>query len=145
MIVQKIIDSIADILDTSFPDTDIHTEDVKQGLNTPCFFVFQINVSDIRHVGCRRNARYSMCVQYIPDSEEQKAECVEVEEKLYKLLEYIKIDGLTVGGIDIHSETTDEVLSFFVTYRMLTMEKPKEETENMKELQGDVNVKEENS
>ncbi len=144
MIVQKIIDSIAEILDANFPDMDIHTEEVKQGLTTPCFFVFPITVSDIRHIGRRWNAKYSMCVQYIPDSDEPKAECVEVEEKLYKMLEYVTIDGCIVGGIDIHSETTDEVLSFFVTYRMLTMEEPTEEIKKMTDLKGDVHVKEKN-
>ena len=145
MIVQKIIDGIAERLNSNFSDTDIYTEEVQQGLITPCFFILPISVSDIRHIGRRWNAKYSMCVQYIPDSDEPKAECADVEEKLYKLLEYIKIEGLTVGGIDIHSETTDEVLSFFVTYRMQTIEKPKDETENMKKLQGDVNVKKENN
>lgn len=144
MIVQKIIDGIAEILDANFPDSDIQTEEVKQGLDTPCFFVFPINVSDIRHVGRRWNARYSMCVQYIPDSDEPKAECAEVEEKLYKLLEYITVNGCLVGGVDIHSETTDEVLSFFATYRMLTIEEPTEEIIKMTDLKGDVHVKEEN-
>lgn len=145
MIVQKIIDSIAELLDSGFPDKEINTEEVKQGLTTPCFFVFPLNVSDIRHVGKRWNAMYLMCVQYIPDSHEPKAECAEVEEKLYKMLEYITVDGCTVGGFDIHSETTDEVLSFFVTYRMLTMEKPTEETEVMTDLKGDFYVKEDNN
>lgn len=144
MIVQKIIDSIAEILDANFSDKEINTEEVKQGLVTPCFFIFPINVSDIRHIGRRWNAKYAMCVQYIPDSDEPKAECAEIEEKLYKLLEYITVDGCTVGGIDIHSETTDQVLSFFVTYRMLTMEKPTEEIKKMTDLKGDVYVKEEN-
>ena len=144
MIVQKIIDGIAEILDSGFPDKEINTEEVKQGLETPCFFVFPLNVSDIRHIGRRWNAKYSMCVQYIPDSVEPKAECTEVEEKLYKLLEYVTVDGSLVGGIDIHSETTDEALSFFVTYRMLTMEKPVSEAEKMTELKGDIYVKEEN-
>lgn len=142
MIVQKIIDDIAEILNSNFSDTDIYTEEVQQGLITPCFFIFPISVSDIRHVGRRWNAKYSMCVQYIPDSDEPKAKCVDVEEKLYKLLEYITVDSCTVGGIDLHSETTEEVLSFFATYRMLTLEKPTDENENMTDLKGDVYVKE---
>lgn len=144
MIVQKIIDDIAEILNSNFSDTEIYTEEVQQGLATPCFFVFPINVSDLRHIGRRWQAKYSMCVQYIPDSEEPKAECVEVEEKLYKLLEYITVDGCMVGGIDINSETTDEVLSFFVTYRMLTLERPADEIEKMEDLKGDFHVKENN-
>lgn len=142
MIVQKIIDSIAEILDANFPDKEINTEEVKQGLETPCFFVFPLSISDIRHIGRRWQAKYSMCIQYIPDSHEPRAECVKVEEKLYKLLEYITVDGKMVGGIDIHSETTDEVLSFFVTYRMLTLERPSEDIEMMTGLKEDVHVEE---
>lgn len=144
MTVKKIIDSIAEILDSNFSDKEIYTEEVQQGLTSSCFFVFPINVSDLRHIGRRWQAKYSMCVQYIPDSEEPKAECAEVEEKLYKLLEYVTVDGCLVGGIDINSETTDEVLSFFVTYRMFTLENPSEEIEKMTELKGDSYVKENN-
>lgn len=142
MIIQKIIDSIAEILDANFPDKEINTEEVKQGLETPCFFIFPINVSDIRHIGRRWNAKYAMCVQYIPNSDEPKTECAEIEEKLYKLLEYITVDGCTVSGVDIHSETTEEVLSFFATYRMLTLEKPSTESEMMTDLKENVNVEE---
>lgn len=140
MTVKKIVDGIAEILHTHYPNNDIYTEDVEQGLTTPCFFVFPISVSDLRHIGKRRLASYSMCVQYIPDSDEPKAECAEVEEKLYKLLEYITVDSCTVGGIDLHSEQTDEVLSFFVTYRMFTLEE--DDTKIMTELtEGEINVR----
>lgn len=122
MTVKKIVDGIAEILHTHYPNNDIYTEDVEQGLTTPCFFVFPISVSDLRHIGKRRLASYSMCVQYIPDSDEPKAECSEVEEKLYKLLEYITVDGVPVGCSEPHSETNDDVLSFFADYGIFTLE-----------------------
>lgn len=144
MTVQKIIDSIAEITDKNFPNTEINTEEVKQGLETPCFFVFPLSVSDIRHIGRRWQAKYSMCIQYIPDSEEPRAECAEIEEKLYKQLEFVTVDGRTVAGSDIHSETTDQVLSFFVTYGMLTLERPSEDIEMMIGLKENVYVEENN-
>lgn len=70
------------------------------------------------------------------------AECAEIEELLYKLLEYITLDGKTVAGIDTHSETTDEVLSFFVSYRMLTLEEPENAEEIMTHARGDFYVRE---
>lgn len=122
MIVAKIIDSIAEILSEHFPNAEIYTEEVKQGLNEPCFFILPIDVSDIRHIGRRRMAEYTVCVQYLPSSDEPKAETALTEELLYKILEYVTVDGAKVPGWDIHSETTDEVLSFFATYKMLTLE-----------------------
>lgn len=133
MIVQKIIDSIAETLSGHFPDTEIYTEEAKQGLNEPCFFILPVDVSDIRHRGNRWLAEYTVCVQYIPSDNEPKARCAEVEEILYKALEYVRIDGAAVGGMDIHSETTDEVLSFFVSYRMLTLETSEENADSMGE------------
>lgn len=142
MIVRKITDAIAEKLSAEFPETVLYTEEVKQGLETPCFFILPISVSDVRHTGHRWLAVYSMCTQYVPGSDEPKAECADIEESLYKLLEYITVDGKTVAGIDIHSETTDEVLSFFVSYRMLTLEEPEDALEIMTQAKGDLNVKE---
>lgn len=124
MICEELINSIAEKLSEEFAGKDIYTYEVKQGISVPCFFILPISVSDIRHVGRRRLAEYLMCVQYIPASEETYAECAGVEEKMYKLLEFADVGGARVAGTGFRSETTDEAMSLFVSYRMLTLETP---------------------
>lgn len=129
--VSKVIDSIAEILSECFPDTEIYTENAEQGLHEPCFFVYPVNISLVRHIGRRWLEEYFMCVQYIPLVGDEKAECAKTEEMLYRILEYITVDGAKIAAVSPHSENTDEVLSFFVSYRVLTLESPEEITDTM--------------
>lgn len=127
----KIIDSIAEILSDHFPDAEIYTENVEQGLHEPCFFVYPVNSSLLRHVGRRWMEEYFMCIQYLPSVGDEKALCAKTEETLYRILEYITVDGAKIAAVSPHSETNDEVLSFFVSYRVLTLEVPEEMPEAM--------------
>lgn len=141
MTVQKIIDSICLVLSEHFPDTEIYTEKVEQGLSEPCFFVLPIMVSDTRQVGRRWHARYTVGVQFLPSSDRPKATCAETEELLYKLLEFITVDGKTVRGENFNSQTIDEVLSFFADYIMFTLEIPANPDEPMAEYTQNYQVK----
>lgn len=129
--VSKIIDSIAEIISEHFSDAEIYTENIEQGLSEPCFFIYPVNSSLIRHVGRRWIEEYFMCVQYIPLVGDEKAECAKTEEMLYRILEYITVDGAKIAAVSPHSANTDEVLSFFVSYRILTLESPEEIPDTM--------------
>ncbi|MBQ6164830.1 MAG: hypothetical protein IJK23_10195 [Clostridia bacterium] len=119
---QKIIDAIVAILTEEYPDCPVYTERVEQGLKTPCFFAYQIGATIRRQIGKRISEKYSFAVQYLPASEEPRAECAEVEETLYCLLEDVTADGDVLHSDDITSETTDEVLTVYPSYSFFTRE-----------------------
>lgn len=118
--IEKIIDSVIAILRAEYPDYPVYTERVEQGLETPCFFVYSLMMSLRRYVGQRVNEQYSLVVQYLPGSDEPRAECATVEENLYLLLEDVPIDGAPIHSEEIRSETTDEVLTLYPVYAFHT-------------------------
>ena len=140
--INKIIDGISLKLHEEFGDGyRIYTEEVKQGLKTPCFF---INALDPKQ-DLFRNNRYSLtnmfCIQYISENKNPKLECNKVRDRLFNCLEYINInepisekDCITslIRGKNMHGEYNAEILNFFVNYDIF-VDKTKEEKPTMDE------------
>lgn len=108
-----------------------YTEEVKQGLKTPCFFIFCIDrKSKLMRANCGSQVlkkRYFLenrfCIQYLPSSENRgREECFAVAEKLPLLLEELEIDSELLRGTDMSCEVVDGVLSFFVDYNFFAYE-----------------------
>lgn len=149
--INKIIDGISNKLYEEFGDEyTIYTEEVKQGLETPCFF---INAIDPKEDLFRDNKYFQtnmFCVQYIPNSNEPKKECNSIRDKLFNVLEYITIVEKTfedktiknlIRGNQMHGEYSDSLLNFFVNYDLFVI-KNKEEDINMNEYDFKNNVEE---
>ena len=66
------------------------------------------------------------CIHYFPKSNEPNAECLEIVEDLYDILEMIEIDGDLVHGTEMSNEIDDGVLHFFVNYDFFELRKPDE-------------------
>jgi len=133
-----IIDGICESLHTAFGDGyTIYTESVKQGFNTPCFFVQLISPANAQLLGIRWIRQSSFCVQYFPESDnEPKTESNMVLGLLFCALEYIKVGDDMVRGTRMRGEFIDGVLSFFVNYNMIvrkTEEQAPMETLQIKE------------
>ena len=132
--IQTVIDGIVGGIKAAYPDNDVYTENVEQGLTEPCFSVLCLN-SNIKHEFDKRYLKTMLfCVHYFPEEHiDAKAECGDVSEELVSALEYITADGDMLRGTDLHSEIIDNVLSFFVTYSTFVYREP-EDVEMMEEL-----------
>lgn len=121
-----VIYNISNVLDEEF-GYEIHMEEIKQGLEEPCFFLNLIN-SDFKIVtGKRYEKRNQICIQYFPESDKIQQECNEVAERLTMCLEYIKDEaGGFLHGTQMHYQVTDGILNFFVDYNFHVVKKSKE-------------------
>lgn len=120
--IYAIVCAVAKALDKEFnADSDlyeIYSEEIKQDLHEPAFFVQSISPSITQFLGKRYMQRVHILIQYFPKSDEYQAECNEIGEQLAWIAEWItcKGDDRPIQGIDMHYEIVDRVLNFFVDY-----------------------------
>ena len=142
--INKIITGISQALDAEFNSENeeytIYTEDVEQGLENPCFFIFSLKPSNRQLVGNRYERKYPFDIHYFPkDENNYNNEINEVTERLFTALEYISIDSGLIKGTNMNAETVDNVLHFFIDFNMIVKKEiPKdpymEELELMEEV-----------
>lgn len=133
--LNKIIIGISQALDAEFNSENegyiIHTENVEQGLEEPCFFIFSLNPSSKQLVGNRYERKYPFDIHFFPNTELVDGvstinnQINEVTERLFTALEYITVDNSLVRGTSINAEIVDNVLHFFINFNMIV----KKETE----------------
>lgn len=133
--LNKIIIGISQALDAEFNSENeeyiIHTENVEQGLDEPCFFIFSLKPSSKQLVGNRYERKYPFDIHFFPDTELVDGistinnQINEVTERLFTALEYITVDNSLVRGTSINAEKVDDVLHFFINFNMIV----KKETE----------------
>lgn len=140
--INKIIDGMCIAINAEFGDGyEIYTESVKQGFQEPCFSVLCLNPSINQFLGKRYFRTSQFCIHYFPHTDEPKAECFSVKERLFNALELITVDDDLIRGTEIHSEFEDDVLSFFVNYDFF-VRRETEGTEPMTEYEYQAEVKE---
>lgn len=128
-----IVNGICKALHEVMPDAEIYTESVEQGLSPPCFAVASLELSDVQKLGTRHFRRYPYVVHYFPRTDQPKAECYDVLDKLYDAMQYINADfGLLRGG-NMHGVYDSGMLHFYVTYSLFTRQE-KESADPMEEL-----------
>lgn len=141
--LNKIITGISQALDAEFNSENeeytIYTEDVEQGLDEPCFFIFSLKPSNKQLLGNRYKREYPFDIHYFPKSEDSNNEINEVTERLFTALEYISIDSGLIRGTSMNAEIVDNVLHFFINFNMIVIKEiPKdpymEELEIMEEV-----------
>lgn len=116
--LNEIVNAIGLKLSENFEGIDVHREELEQGFKEPCFFIDLLNPSEKQIVGNRYLRSYLFDITYFP-KDKKAQEIFETLDKLYTVLEYIKLDdGTLVRGNDRNSREEDKVLHFFVTYEM---------------------------
>ena len=116
MVLKKIIDGIIACLAEEFGSNyRIYTETVEQGLTTPCILITALNSSHAAELGARYVKNNLFSVQYFPCSDDAKAECQAVYERLTDCLEYITA-GCVVRCLELSGQITDDVLTVTVNY-----------------------------
>lgn len=141
--INAIIEAISVALNGEFGDSyEIHMEEIEQGLEEPCFFIFCLNPSNDLFLGKRYFRTNPFCIQYFPESSEKQRECNGVAERMYDCLEYITMDGDSepIRGTKMKHEVVDNVLNFFVNYDCFVYKV--EEQTAMGEMKLDTAVKE---
>ena len=125
--INEIIEAISIALDSEFGDGyEIHTEEIKQDLKEPCFFVQLIDQNISPLCGRRYLQNNAFCIQYFPESNlNPNAECNDVAERMMFALEYVTpldVDR-AIRGTNKNHELVDGVLNFFVNYNRVILKK----------------------
>ena len=118
MNIQNIIDGIAVSLYNEFGGGyRIYTENVPQGLQTPCFTVALSAGSNTAETWVKDRRINGFTVCYYPDTADPLGECCEVFGKLHDVLAVITADGINLNAVgDVRGAYLDGVLEVSVSY-----------------------------
>ena len=95
----------------------IYTENVEQGLNRPCFFIYCKDYKDERYRGNRYKVNADIVIEYLPAEEENiNADVNSIIEDLYDITEYINIDDNLLQGNNRLVENAENCVIFNVSY-----------------------------
>lgn len=116
---------ICTALSEAFPDNEIYTENVEQGLDSSCFSVVVVESSIKPYTKWRYLKSVTFCVHFFPSTDEPLSEIDAIQDELQGVLEYITVDESLIMGRNMNATITDGVLAFLVTYSAF-VKKPRE-------------------
>ncbi|NEZ43311.1 hypothetical protein GQA12_17385 [Paenibacillus alvei] len=126
--VNDVRSGVISALNRIYPDMDIYGEEIKQGLEEPCFFVKLFPFSQDREFGRRYKRFHSFDIHYFPRSEtDANEEMFEVAEKLLDHMEYIEVAGSICRGTNMEHEIVDGILHFKIDYDFHVLRRKKDE------------------
>lgn len=95
-----------------------YTENVKQGLQEPCFFIKSLPVTTNQLLGNRKERRYPFDIAYFTEGGNE--EMMRVGEQMLDGLEHITLtNGDIVRCLSSEMEIVDDVLHVSVTYPVI--------------------------
>lgn len=103
-------------LHKAFPEFEIYTEEVEQGLEPPCFSVICGEPFIERVVGKRFFRRFDFCVYFYPAGGNVFSESGSVWDKLIPALELIDVGGDLIRGSDFSTKVVNGVMVMCVSY-----------------------------
>lgn len=109
----------------------IYTEQLRQGMKEPCFFISLLTPENKEDLTSRRKLNHLISIQYFAGSEEPKAECNDVYERLLMLERLVVGDNCFRGELEFKG-ITDGVMTVTVNYKAFILRVAKEEA--MEEL-----------
>lgn len=129
---------INNTLDKEFHNINIYNESIQQGFEEPCFFVKILNSSQDKELNIRYKKNVYFDVHYFSDKEDINSDCNNMVDKLYEILEYIKVDNDLYRASNMTHEVIDGVMHFMLQFNYHVIR----ETERipvMRNLQMEVN------
>lgn len=138
-----IIDAVSNCIGKNFEKATIYTEKKKQGMKTPCFFVFETSVSQSKKLKGTLERVYNITVRWVPNDESKRKyeDCAKTGNQLSEILALINTGETPTHGTDIQYEIIDDVLHCYVNYKV-RMTKEKEPQPIMEEAEIETNYKE---
>ncbi len=116
--INNIITGISIALNAAFGDGyEIYSEEIKQDMKEPCFFISPVNPSIREYPGKRYKRENRFMIQYFPESDSAgNAECNHAAEKMIWCLEQIVVQNKPVRVCNMNHEIVDGILHFAVDY-----------------------------
>lgn len=140
---QAIVQGIIDALRTEFgADYTYYANKVPQNFKEPAFYVRQISAG-MELIRGRRYLRRGLfrIVYFAENRKTPEQEMNAVADRMYPVLEYIKMDGDLIRGTEMEHETEDNELHFSVHYDIFLL-RPRPDVPLMQELIQKQNLKE---
>jgi len=95
----------------------IYTEEIKQDLKKPCFYIVNLSVRNRVSLGLRYNHEQSFDIHFFPGKSGSQSEMSEIADKLMTNLTFIQVqDKSYLYGSNINSQIVEDVLHVFVNY-----------------------------
>lgn len=117
--INQTIDGISVKLNQVFGDeVRIYSEDIKQGLTEPCFFIMVLNPSHEQGLGVKGIRRQPFDIHYFPSVVGSNLELQTMATNLYEAVDMITVGEGLVRGTQMSHRVVDGVLHFFVSYNM---------------------------
>lgn len=140
MKTNDIIDGVSIKINELFGDGyNIYTNSVKQGLETPCFFIKVLPSSKKKLIGNRYENELNLVIHSML-KEENTEELNNISDRLYEL-EYITLfNNDKLKGHNMKMEISDGVLLFLITYKFFTY-KETTRVNDMEEISNNEEVK----
>lgn len=116
---QDIVQGVVNALRNEFGDDDYtyYIEDIPQGFKEPSFYIRTLNSSFELVCGRRYLRKNMMIVRYFPESEmKPRQEINAVLDRLFPVLEYIKMGEDLLRGTKMEANIEDNILHFNVNY-----------------------------
>lgn len=111
----KILDGITLALRAAYPECQIESDAIEQGLTPPAFLALLADVEQVKQIGERWKRLPRFDILYFP--KKGREECYKVADDLCTVLELITLPGGgLLRGTEISFEVTDGVLHFMVSY-----------------------------
>jgi len=140
--LNNLLDAIAIKLNLEFGDEfAIHTEQVKQGLKEPCFFIMLLTSNQKQVIGKRYFREHPFDIHYFPSTRDKNTEFLNVVDRLNDALEYITMGDDSLRGTKMYHEVVNDVLHFFVNYDLFVYKEP-EVADHMEDLSVESGLKE---
>jgi len=102
----------------SFPDLTIYKEKVVQGMQKPCFFIWQLNVNCTQELRNRYNMLFNMIVRYHPQENipDTYSKCADIGIRCIDHLSTIQVENRPLQATSIRFEIVDDVLFVYADY-----------------------------
>ncbi|ACO86258.1 phage tail terminator family protein [Clostridium botulinum] len=103
-------------LDKKFPNINIYGEEIEQGFEEPCFFVKVLSSGQDKEINVRYKKNISFNIHYFSDKEDLNDDCNDMADKLYEVLEYVKVNNSLYRSNEMTHEVIDGVLHFMLKF-----------------------------
>lgn len=104
------------VLDDKFPNISVYGEEIKQGFEEPCFFVKVLTSGHDKEFNRRYKRNISFDIHYFSDKEDVNADCDDMADNLYEILEYVPVGNSLYRASSMKHEVIDGVLHFMLQF-----------------------------